>query len=330
MRSAAGAGACAATATLMNPAFGIIVPIAGLELWRRGRASGTTGELFGWAVVGGSIVTSIVLFWLGAAGAIDDMVTQVLGHITSNVGAAGAPESAQAFSQDTSSTYRFVTTPAGGLWIAAAIGAILAWRTPRLRPLAVPSLLWLALTFVRVKVVDYELYHQFFLALPGIAVGIAAGIASLWGPGVRNRVAITALVLAVPVVTLVIGPQWRSLQRPASERFGVDNSYAVTEPVADFVRENTAAEDRIFVGGHAAQVYWLAERKAPTRFFDDFPVLQEAKYKRERDRALSDDPPAAIVIMPNTPPDDTLRAFIARLRYQLAFEERGARVYLKF
>jgi hypothetical protein len=326
-RSGAGAGACAAIATLMDPAFAIIVPIAGLELWRRGREGGTTGELFGWAVVAASAVTSIVLFWLGVADAIDDMLTQGFGHFRNEVDAGGAP---QAFSGETSGFYRFVTTPAGGLWIAAAIGAFLAWRTPRLRPLAVPSLLWLALTFVRVKVVDYELYHQFFLALPGIAVGIAAGIASLSSPAVRSRVALATLVLAVPVVTLVVGPQWRSLQRPASERFGVGTAYAATDPVADFIRENTAPEDRIFVGGHAAQVYWLAERKAPTRFFDDFPVVQEAKYKRERDRALGDDPPAAIVIMPNTPPDDTLRAFIARLRYQLAFEERGARVYLKF
>src|SRR5918992_3155694 len=327
-RSAAGAGAAATVAVLMNPAFGIIVPIAGLELWRRGRENGTIGELFGWAVVAGSFVASIVLFWVAAAGAIDDMVTQVLGHITSDGG--GAPESSQAFSAETSGLYRFVTTPAGGLWVAAAIGAILAWRRPTLRPLAVPSLLWLALAFVRVKVGDHELYHEFLLALPGIAVGIAAGIASLWGPGLRHRVAIAALVLAVPVVTLVIGTQWRSLQLPASERFGVDTSSAVAEPVADFIKENTAPEDRIFVGGRAAQVYWLAERKAPTRFFDDYPVVQEAKYKRERGRALGDDPPAAIVIMPNTPPDDALRAFIARLRYQLAFEERGARVYLKF
>jgi hypothetical protein len=329
-RSAAGAGACAAIATLMNPAFGIIVPIAGLELWRRGRERATVAELFAWAVLGASAVTSVVLFWLGLSGAIDDMLTQVLGHVTNNVGAGGAPASSQAFSDDTSGLYRFVATPAGGLWIAAAIGAILAWRSPGLRPLAIPALLWLALTFVRVKVVDYELFHQFYLALPGIAVGLAAGIASLWGPAVRNRVAIAALVLAAPVATLVIGPQWRSLQLPASERFGANNSYALAEPVADFIRENTAPEDRIFVGGHAAQVYWLADRKAPTRFFDDYPVLQEAKYKRERDRALGDDPPKAIVIMPDTPADKALRTFMTRERYQLAFEERGARVFLKF
>jgi hypothetical protein len=328
-RSAAGAGVCAAIATLMNPAFGIIVPIAGLELWRRGRRNGTLAELFAWAVVGGSAVLSVVLFWLGLAGAIDDMLTQVLGHITSNVDAAGAPADSQGFSSDTSELYRFVTTPAGGLWIAAAIGAILAWRTPGLRPLAIPSLLWLGLTFVRVKVADYELFHQFYLAMPGIALGLAAGIASLWGPAMRNRVAIAALVLAAPVTTLVLGPQWRSLQLPASERFG-DPAYAVAEPVADFIRENTAPEDRIFVGGHNAQVYWLADRKAPTRFFDSFPVAQEAKYKRERDRALSDDPPKAIVIMPGTPPDTVLRNLISRLRYQLAFEERGARVFLRF
>jgi hypothetical protein len=329
-RSAAGAGVCAAVAALMNPAFGIIVPIAGLELWRRGRERGTLAPLFGWAIAGGVSVTAIVLLWLGLAGAIDDMLTQVLGHITSNVDSAGAPGTSQSFSPDTSELYRYVTTPAGGLWIAAAIGAVLAWRTPALRPLAVPSLLWLALAFLRVKVVDYELLHQFFLAMPGIAAGIAAGIASLWGSTTRNRVAIAALVLAAPAFTYVLGPQWRALQLNPSERFGVGNNYALAEPVADFIRNNTRPGEQIFVGGHAAQVYWLADRRAPTRFFDSFPVVQEDGYRRERNRALRENPPRAIVIMANTEPDDALRGLLRELRYQLAFEESGARVFLRF
>lgn len=330
VRSAAGAGVCAAFATLMNPAFGIIVPIAGLELWRQGRPRGALVRLFGWAVAGGAAVSALVLLWLGLAGAIDDMLTQVLGHITSNVDAGGAPQASQAFSPDTSTFYRFVTTPAGGLWIAAAVGALLAWRTPTLRPLAIPSLLWLALAFVRVKVVDYELLHQFFLALPGIAVGVSAGIASLWGSTTRTRVAVAALVLAAPAITYVIGPQWRALQLPPSQRFGVGNNYALAEPVADFVRENTGPDERIFVGGHAAQVYWLADRRAPTRFFDSFPVTQDAGYREERNRVLREEPPKAIVIMANTPPDAELRELITDLRYQLAFEESGARVFLRF
>jgi hypothetical protein len=330
-RSAVAAGVCAAFATLMNPAFGIIIPIAGLELWRRGRENGTLGWLFGWAVAGGLWLTAVVLLWLGLSGAVDDMLTQVFGHITSNVNSASAPAGAQGFSSaDTSDFYRYVTTPAGGLWVAAAIGAVLAWRNPQLRPLAVPSLLWLVLAFVRVKVADYELLHQFYLALPGIAVGLAAGIAALWGPTLRNRVGLAALILAAPVMTYVVGPQWRALQLPASERFGVASPYALAEPVSDFIRQNTTPEDRIFVGGSDAQVYWLSDRRAPTRFFDSFPVIQEAKYKRERDRALRSDPPAAIVIMPGTPPDDVLRKLILDRRYQLAFEERGAQVFLRF
>jgi hypothetical protein len=327
---AAGAGVCAAIAVLMNPAFGIIVPIAGLELWRRGREHGTVVPLFGWAVAGGIWVTAIVLLWLGLAGAVDDMLTQVLGHITSNVDSAGAPGTSQSFSPDTSDFYRYVTTPAGGLWIAAAIGAVLAWRTPSLRPLTVPSLLWLALAFIRVKIVDYELLHQFFLALPGIALGLTAGIASLWGSTTRSRLALAALVLAAPTFTYVLGPQWRALQLKPSERFGVGNNYALAEPVADFLRQNTDPGERIFVGGHAAQVYWLADRRAPTRFFDSFPVVQEEGYRRERNRALRENPPRAIVIMANTEPDDELRGLIRELRYQLAFEESGARVFLRF
>jgi hypothetical protein len=329
-RSSAGAGLCAAIATLMNPAFVIVVPIAGLELWRRGRENGTLPALFAWAVAGGAWATALVFIWLGLAGAIDDMLTQVVGNVTSSVDAAPVPDSSQAFTSDTSSVYRFVTTPVGSLWIAAAIGAFLAWRTPALRPLAVPSLLWLALTFVRVKIGDHELVQQFFLALPGIALGLAAGIASLWGQALRSRVAIASLVLVAPVMSFVVGPQWRALEVPSSARFGVTDNYALAEPVVDFIRENTAPEDRIFAAGHNAQVYWLADRRAPTRFFDSIPVEREAKYKRERDRDLRENPPAAIVTMPDTPADPALRSLLVGQRYQLAFEERGARVFLKF
>jgi hypothetical protein len=329
-RSAAGAGISAAIAVLMNPAFGIIVPIAALELWRQGRERGTLGPLFGWAVAGGAWVTALVLLWLGLSGAVDDMLTQVLGHVTSSTDDAGAPEASQAFTPDASELYRFVTTPAGGLWIAAALGAVLAWRTPTLRPLAIPALLWLGLTLLRVKVVDYELLHQYLLALPGIAVGLAAGIASLWGTTIKSKIAIAALVLVAPTFAYVIGPQWRALQVEPSERFGVGNNYALAEPVADFIRANTEPQERIFVGGHAAQVYWLADRRAPTRFFDNFPVNQEAGYRQERNRVLREDPPRAIVIMADTPPDPALRRLLTDLRYQLAFEELGARVFLRF
>jgi hypothetical protein len=329
-RSAAGAGVCAAVAALMNPAFGLVIPIAVLELWRRGRENGTLAKLFGLAVAGGSVVTALVLLWLGLAGALDDMFTQVVGFIFSNVDNPGAPISTQGRRSDTSELFRFVTTPAGGLWIAAIVGSVLAFRSRALRPLAIPSLLWLGLTFVRVKIADYELLHQFFLALPGIAVGLAGGIATLWGATLRNRVALAALVLAAPVATLVIGPQWRAQQLSPSERFGAGNTYALAEPVADFIRENTAPEDRIFVGGHNAQVYWLADRRAPTRFFDYFPVLYESAYRRERDRDLRSDPPKAIVIMPDTPPDNALRNLLVTRRYQLAFERGGAQVFLKF
>jgi len=328
-RSAVGAGVCAAVATFMSPAFAIVIPIAALELWRRGRERGTRGLLFAWAGVGAVNAAALVMLWIGLTDAIDDMLKQVLGHVTNALDAGPAPESSQV-SSETSDLYDFVTVPAGALWVAAAIGALLAWRTPRLRPLAVPALLWLVLTFLRVKAADDELYHQFYLALPGIAVGLAAGIAALWGPTTRQRVALAALVLAAPVVTLVVGPQWRALQLEPSDRFGVGNNYALAEPVADFIGENTNTGDRIFAAGRNAQVYWLSERKAPTRFFDSFPVEKEESYRRERNRDLQDSPPKAIVIMPDTPPDSFVRDLITRLRYQLAFEERGARVYMRF
>jgi hypothetical protein len=326
-RSAAGAGVCAAVATLMSPAFAIVLPLAAVELWRRGRERGMRALLFAWALVGAANTTAVVMIWLGLSGAIDDMLTQVLGSVGNAFDAGPGPV---AGSEDTSALYRFLAVPAGALWVAAAVGSLLAWRSPRLRPLALPALLWLVLAFARAKVADDELYHHFYLALPGIAVGLSAGIAAVWGATRRQRVALAALVLVVPLATLVVGPQWRALQVDAGERFGLGASYALAEPVADFIRANTSDRDRIFVAGHNAQVYWLSEREAPTRSFDSYPLDGEASYRRERDRDLEESAPKMIVVMPDTPPDSFVRNLITRLRYQLAFEERGARVFLRF
>jgi hypothetical protein len=101
-------------------------------------------------------------------------------------------------------------------------------------------------------------------------------------------------------------------------------------PVADFLRDHTAPDDRVFVVGAAAEVYWRAQRRAPTRFFDVHGVGSEADW-RERNRDLRRDPPVAIAV---THPDRLESdAFVAQLvregRYARAYASNSGVVWLQ-
>ena len=331
--SAAVAGALAAASVAINPTFVVVVPFVLFELWR----SNDTRRLRQYVVaVGGAAAIAVpLLVWLGLSGAIDDMFTQVLGHAGGSV--AGKPPVGGVFSGGTSpfnkgggysELYRLVNVPAGSLWIAALIGCAIALRDSRLRRVAIPAALWLVASWGRVKVVNYEFLHHYYPALIGIAAGLAVGIAALWGQQLRTRIALAALVLIVPVGSLVVHPQWEALQVPAHDRFGSNHQYALAYPVADFIRTHTSPGDPILVAGAEAQVYFLANRRAPTRFFDIFPVMDHPKYADERTSELLDDPPRAIALFPTEALDPTIRALGKQYGYKIGYQKNGAYVFV--
>jgi len=93
--------------------------------------------------------------------------------------------------------------------LAIAIGAGLA-------------LLWIVLVWVRAELQSYTFPRHFYIALPGIAAGIAIGVASVWPRDLLGRAALVALVLALPVVAYVAGPQLRQLELPADRRWSLE------------------------------------------------------------------------------------------------------------
>jgi hypothetical protein len=335
-RASAGAGALAAAAALMNPAFALVLPFVAWELWR---ANGSEARLrrFGVAAVGGAAVAVPVAVWLLATGALDDFRRQVLGQAsratdgalsTGSLLQGSIVESTEASAQQAEGLRFLLDVPAGGLWVAALLGCAVALQDVRLRRVAVPAALWIAVSWLRVKLAVYEFPHHYYTALPGIVAGIAVGVAALWQQATARRVALAGVVLVLASWPYVIAPQWEALAVPPWERFGPDSPFAEQYPVGEFVARNTAPADPIQVAQGHAEIYWVANRRASTRFFDVTVVRQDPEYAAERERELLARPPRAIVLMPQDVLERDLRIVLRREPYRLAYDHRGARVWL--
>lgn len=78
-----------------------------------------------------------------------------------------------------------------------------------------------------------------------------------------------------------------------------DYNLASDRAVARVLAERTRPEDGVFVWGFEPVIYWLSERKAPTRFIYNVPqrlASSRSWSQAELFRDLSADPPAAIVV----------------------------------
>ena len=182
-----------------------------------------------------------------------------------------------------------------------AAGAALALIRPALRTAAGAALLWIVICWLRVKLAQYEFAHHYYLAVPGVAAGMALGGAGLWDllasrPGLR-RAALAGAAVAAALLT------WRYVAEPAREELEVPPTervrfpqYALAYPVGDQVRALTSSDETVAVSGNNPTVYWRAGRFAPNRFFAEYALVPE--YVIERRRALRDAPPDAIVLMP--------------------------------
>jgi hypothetical protein len=331
--AAAGSGALVACAILINPALGLIALPVAAELWL-GTPRGERARRFGLGLAGALGPTLVAAVWLVAGGALGDALSQMGEQIRSTGSDAQSflqpLEQARSTAGDDGNSIGLAeprgNLPAGGLWLMALLGCVVAARERRLRGAAAVLGLALVAVLLRVKLSSYEFDYHYYPALPALAGAVALGVASLWPPRSVERIAIAALVLAFPLWSLVIRPQKQLLAQEPPARL---ESAARAVPVADFVRGHTDPGERIFVAGGRAEVYWRAERRAPTRFFDVHGLTSAADVA-ERDRDLARNPPAAVaVVSPDRlDQDPSLERFVEGEGYAPAYDAGGSRVWI--
>jgi hypothetical protein len=183
-----------------------------------------------------------------------------------------------------------------------------------------------------VQLSGYAFPHHYYAVAPGIAVAIALGVAAM--PALRLRVAAATCLIAIPFVAYVAIPQGKALRLDPSMRPSPEGPVASANyPISAFVSDHTTSGDRLIVAGSEPQVYWLSGRRAPTRFFDLYPLLwaegqTAARYSAERRAALLQSPPAALAVPPGQPVDADLTSLLHRYPYRLAYNLKDARVWL--
>ena len=125
-------------------------------------------------------------------------------------------------------------------------------------------------------------------------------------------------------------PERDALDLPPSQRWGSPyESFSLAYPIADFVRRNTKPDDRILVVATDPEVYWLADRRASTPYFDVFPLLRDKSLVGRRSNDVTYDPPKAIVAMPGAEDADPFFPDLLDLHeFPPAYEVDGARVWL--
>jgi hypothetical protein len=324
--AAPGAGALLACAILINPSFAIGAPAVALQLWVTARP-GDRPRTFVAASAGLVAPIALACAWLLAAGALDDMLVQLGGQIADAVRVEHVP-TASAPAVGTALLSTHLRLPPELLWIPGLVGLALALREPRFRPAAAVLGLVLAATIVRVKAPLYSFDYQYYPAVPALCGTLALGLFSVFARHPLRRAALAAAVLAPALWVLAVEPEIDLLRVPARARSGLGAS---AYPVGEFVRAHTRPSQRIIVAGGRAEVYWVARRWAPTRYFDAFSRNSDPSYPVKRRRDLRRRPPAAIVLMSTEPlrGERDLKPLIRSGRYALSYSRSGNRVWLR-
>ena len=328
--AAAGAGALSGWAILMNPGFATIVLLAGFELLRATRGSGHRASLRAAAAFGAGMIAIAAPFavWLGAAGALDDMKTQVwdFSRLSAEARLTISPPATSL-----TDLHHLFDVPAGSLWIAGAAGALVAIAIPdALRRIGVSALLWIVLSWLRVKSNHgFEWGHHYYVGMPGIVAGMAAGVGAMLDTLPRRLgIPVAAVLLAVPLWTFVARPQLHELQLPRDQRAGAGR-FGEAYPIAAAIRRETPpgsadlrrgqrSRDLLDHRPHGADT--LVRRLRAVRLP---PLLRRA-------RASAAPRSAASLACSRRNPDrrhDSLQRLIRDLRYRLAWQSRWGTVW---
>jgi hypothetical protein len=323
VRSAAAAGALVAAAVLMNVGFVALAPVIALELWLA-RGEGRARRLL--AALGGGLALALIpLAWLLLSGAFDDFWTQVVGKAGI---AVGGDVNARGF-DDTP----LFEIPTKIPFLIGLAGAAFALVRPALRLAAATALLWIVICWLRVKLAQYEFAHHYYLAVPGVAAGMALGGAALVALlRARSALRMAAFAAAGVVVALLV---WRYIGEPARDEYRVPPAqrvrfpqYALAYVVGDQLRSRTSSADTVAVSGNNPTVYWRAGRRAPNRFFAEYSLVPA--YVIERRNELRERPPDAIVLMPGYSRFGyELRDLAHGGRYRRAWAGDGASIWLR-
>ena len=291
--TAIGVGFFSGAAMVLKPNAGLYLPalLGWMLLYRHGSAApGRARALrpIGLAITSAAIVPAITIIWLWSIGVLDEARIAVLDFNRFYVG-QGFTVGGFALAFSKAVWLRMKTDP---LWLAGGVGALVAlWelaRTRRLSPVAGLAVLWGGAAALAIIVNGIRLFNSYFIqALAPLAVLAAWLLAdAVRGSLVRRLIGVSTGALMLLVLlqrhypAKVLGSARMDFDAltgrssPASylDQFGGyanrrGYSARANAELADYVREHTAPDDRVFLFGiNGAGVYFNADRLTAHRF----------------------------------------------------------------
>lgn len=317
MRWAFAAGAAVGAAVGLNIVFAAVIPVIIWELWRAARPGERSRRLLV-ALAGSATVLFPLFLWLVIGGALDDFVDVVFGQAVRVGGRLpGAVDSSLAGTG---------LLPAGGLWIAAVVAALVAARSPgRLRAPATAAVVWILLVILRIKTTSYEYPHHYVIALPAIAVALAVGVASVWREELPERLALSAIILVLVCWPYALGEQTAALRIPAEQRYGFLHPTSYNDEISATVERWSDPGEEIWTD--APPVYWATDRRSASRYFDSNAALT-AEMLRQQGVELRKDPPVVIASLIRAADRPPLQGVLSTNPYRLVYRSGVARVWV--
>jgi hypothetical protein len=210
------------------------------------------------------------------------------------------------------------------LFPIVGLGLLILWRSSK--KYAIELGLWVLIAFIIVLIQNRFFRYHCHLLCPPIAIISAVGFNHLFfseTSGVRDKQLgqkqpaqiLGILLLAIVVFQIAIHPMYEvsnwvayiSQQTSREEYYAGFGDIPDTDiQAANYIQERTKADDRIYVWGWNAAIYYLSARESSSRFGYSMPLLMgegteiRSAYRTELINSLTTNPPVYIVIGPQS------------------------------
>jgi hypothetical protein len=277
----AAAGLCLGLAPVMKQAGAafVVFGAARLVFAERPRSARRLG-LFAAAA---AAPTALTLAWVAAAGDYEVFRFWTVDYGRAYSAETGLAAGARIFA----GTFPSVAAPGALLWVAAGVGlAARAWDE-RARASAAYLGGLAAVSFAATCPGLFFREHYFVVLLPAVALLAAVCLRSLdrWRLGRVVAPALAALALAQPFAARA-DVLFRLSPPLASRATYRQNPFPEAVAVGDWLRANSAADDRVAVLGSEPEILFYADRRSATGYPYLYPLTENQPYAAAMERDM--------------------------------------------
>ena len=289
------AGLCAALATLVKQVGGVLFFVFlcyGIqERWRKPLSFSTKQWLYRYFLVGvGALVPviGVIGFYHFHGYTLNQLYDSMLGSNLSYIQRAHEFTSVLGYF---SYKMKLLLPENGLLWVGTVFAAAyLVWRTWRGKEQTADRILlwWAFWSFAVLWLTGTFYWHYFLQIVAPFSILAAYGIVATWKlakslsplPRSLTRGGWTILVVVMIMIFIKTDYKYFFSYTPVGQTVfqhnflgGVPNEYGIwnifLQRIAYYIRDNTDPTETIYVWGIAPQVYFLAQRKAATRYISN-------------------------------------------------------------